>query len=104
MRHHTAADPGRVDAVAHRIDDSGDLAPRDRRELRLRQQAHLAAGPQLGVDEVHARDAHRDPRLPGGRLRVLDVLEPQVLGPPELPQDDRLHGSSRCESPNSCQR
>jgi hypothetical protein len=106
MGGHAAAEPAFLDFGPDRIDDARDLAAGNRRQLGQRVGPHPHAGPDRRVDQVHAGGGDRDPDLPRARLGVRDLLVAQVPGRAEGVQPDGAHqpASSRCESPNSCQR
>ena len=80
--HHAAPVPRLVDAVAERVDHPGDLAPRDRRQLRQRHRAHLSPGADHRVDQVDPGHRDRDPDLARPRLGVVQPLVDQVAGGP----------------------
>jgi hypothetical protein len=86
--HHPVADREARDAVADRIDLSGDLVADDaRRRRRVRIDAR--AGHQVG--EVDARRPDGDPHLARPGLRVRPLFDLQDLGPAVLRDDDCFH-------------
>src|SRR5207247_9934806 len=48
------------------------------------------------VQVVQRAGADADDRLPGSRLRVRDVLKPELLGTAELVEGERLHFAAPC--------
>jgi hypothetical protein len=87
-----AAQPGRVHAVAQRLDGARDLAAGDGRQLREGERPHRDARAQAGVDEVHAGGRHGDPDLVVAWVGRAGLLEDEVPGGAERVKADGVHG------------
>ena len=90
-----AAEPGRVDALPHRVDHAGDLAARRHRQVGERERAAGRAGADRRVEQVDPGRGDGDPDLPGAGLGIGDLLEAQDVGRAELVLADGVHGLRR---------
>jgi hypothetical protein len=91
VRHDTLPEQGLIGARADFVDDSGDLsAGRHRQPGQRRGAAGLATADQ-GVEQVHTRGLRLDADGAFARVRVGQLLGPQLVGASEGVLSDREH-------------
>lgn len=81
-----------VGALADGLDDAGDFAAGDRRQLHGDGERAPRALAQRGVEEMDTGGGDGDPYLAGAGYGVVGRLVRQVLGGAEGVQADGVHG------------
>ena len=91
VRHDAVADREVVDPVADRIDPADDLEALDVGEVDGEARRPLA---DVDVDVVERARRDVDAHMAGARLRIVDVLDGEHVGPSELADDCGFHVAS----------
>ncbi len=98
VSHHPAPQPVLVDAVPDAVDDAGDLASGNGRQLRQGDRRVLVPASQADVEQVDPGCFDGDPHLTGCGVQLGQVVEDEVGGGSELMKANGVHVSHSTSS------